>query len=528
MSNTAIDLSKHRLSAHDWVVRNYITETPAGGRMDGSSDVLKELAGDGQYRTSSQRQLVQRGEREGYLRGDLRKAIDDIAHVSGAKFVPHEGPLVELNGSYFHNTWQRPSVEFSGRYLEHEPKVFGDFLNRWFIKAEEREFFVKWMAATICKPTWQVSMAVLLRSAQGTGKGCLWDTVIAPLCGEGNAKTMTLKQAMSEYAGFVYDSSALYVNEVYNDKKAAADKLKKLVTDRTAVKNGKFKDQAMTDVNLNVFIDSNAKFPLHIEKGDRRYWVPEFVEHKVDQKETAKWLNSEFVPWVSKAGGLQEIRDHLEWIATRISEGDFERAPNTAAKLEITAEDSSEDYEVELRDFLMDRRAFFKFTPAVLQSEKFPRLNTTIIRHVMKELGFQIKKRGSGNGRKSFYEHSDLRNKRGANPLPWSRENERHFVREDNQTNRVSTDGWPMWVAEIWKAIGQGRACATVDDGYLRSFIKQNKLWGHVVSIKDFPDASELTLIKVYQLRGKVIICDGEDLKHAEYLVNLANQLPLD
>ena len=525
MTNTAIDIRTHRKSAQEWVVHNYITETPEGGRIDGSSDVLKELAGDNQYRPSSKRQLIQRGEREGFHTLDLQKAMAHITHVSGSKFVPNEGPLVEVNGSYFHNTWHRPELEFSGTYIEQEPTVFGEFLDRWFVKSEERLFFLSWMAATICRPTWQMSLAVLLRSAQGTGKGCLWDTVIAPLCGEGNAKTMTLKQAMSEYAGFIYDSSALYVNEVYADKKATSDKLKKLITDRTAVKNQKFKAQEVTDVNLNVFIDSNTEFPLYIEQGDRRYWVPEFVEHRVDQKETTHWLNTVFVPWVQQQNGLQQIRDFLEFVALGLNEAAFDRAPDTAAKMTITSEDSSQDYETELREFLMDRRLFFKFTPTALQAERFPRLNTTKIRHVMKALGFDTHKRGTGRGRKSMYEHVELRRKKGADPLPWSRENERKFEQAERPKDTIITDGWPQWVADVWDAIGQGQAYATTDDGMLRQFIKEHQLWDRLAKINDFPDVSPYTLIRVYQLRGKVIICDQDELEHAKYLVEWANSL---
>ncbi|MGC6528291.1 MAG: hypothetical protein ACON45_09480, partial [Paracoccaceae bacterium] len=142
-----------------------------------------------------------------------------------------------------------------------------------------------------------------------------------------------------------------------------------------------------------------------------------------------------------------------------------------------------------------------------------------------KELGFQQYKRGTGAGRKTMWEHGDLRQKKGANPLPWSRENERKFEQVERPKETVLTDGWPQWVADVWEAIGKGQAYATTEDGMLWQSIKKHQLWDHVARINDFPDTSLDTMIKVYRLRGKVIICDEDTLEHAKYLVELANSL---
>ena len=105
-----------------------------------------------------------------------------IIHVSGSKFVPNEGALVEVNGSYFHNS-RRP-VEFSGTCVARTNSFGG---SRSVVRKVRGKvvFYLGWPQQSVGRR--QMSLAVLLRSAQGT-EGCLWDTVITPLCGEGNAK----------------------------------------------------------------------------------------------------------------------------------------------------------------------------------------------------------------------------------------------------------------------------------------------------------------------------------------------------
>ncbi len=158
--------------------------------------------------------------------------------------------------------------------------------------------------------------------------------------------------------------------------------------------------------------------------GDRRYWVPEYIDHKKSKEETAAFLAT-FSVWLD-AGGLQELRDWFELVVCE--ERMFRTAPDTEAKTEITTRDKTADYQVELQDFLEPRKGGFVFSVTQIQADRFRYLAERDIAAVLREMGF-IEKRRLSYGRARLWEHTDLVVSKDEKAHIWSKEAENSRLR---------------------------------------------------------------------------------------------------
>lgn len=322
-----------------------------------------------------------------------------IPYIVDTVYQPMQERLFDVNLATYLNTWNAPHIQASDNLdadME-RPAMWAEFLSRWFPLQDESDYFEKWLALTIRDPLAQCDVAVVLRSEQGVGKNFLFDQVIVPMAGEDNAPTVALKQLTDKFAGDLFSSTIILVDEVYEtDAKKTADKLKGLVTGRTQRAEVKYAQAKAVKTFFNLIITSNSVRPIHIDEDDRRYFVPEFIYHKKDKEETSRFLKS-FVFWLKSEGGLQTLRD---WFEVLVIEDDlFATAPMTAAKEEITAKDRAADYKVELGQWLREMRSEWVFATTQLQVDKFRYLSSVDIAMVLKDEGFEQVRMKDGSHR---------------------------------------------------------------------------------------------------------------------------------
>lgn len=358
-----------------------------------------------------------------------RRPIDDaIVRVVSNVYKPNNAAFVRLGNGIYFNTWKAPAYAYDHNLQITDEMLapWREFLERWFPEENERDFFERWLAVTIVKPEIHVDMAVLLRSEQGVGKNFLWDRIVQPLAGRDNCPTVTMKKMMNEYAGDLYDSTAILVDELYSNKKNAADALKPWVTQRDAFVNVKYKAQYKTTVNTNLILTSNTKTPLYIEEGDRRYWVPEFIIHKDSLDETAGWIAEVMVPWV-EGGGLQYLRNHLKHVVDETDFKLFNRAPFTVAKQEIIAKDTKPELKERLAEFLDQRRGYTLYITGIQDWPEFrERLSQTDIRQVLEDRGYVSGRPQGEDGKKTTaYRHEATWAARKKWPESWTSDKER-------------------------------------------------------------------------------------------------------
>lgn len=318
-----------------------------------------------------------------------------IPYIVDTVYQPLQERLFDVNLATYLNTWNAPFVQPS-EDLDHpsclqqemeRPAMWEEFLSRWFPLQEEKEYFEKWLALTIRDPLAKCDVAVVLRSEQGVGKNFLFDQVVIPMVGEDNAPTVSLKQLTSTFSGDLFNSTVILVDEVYeSDAKKTADKLKGLITGRTQRAEVKYAQAKIVKSFFNLIITSNSVRPIHIEEDDRRYFVPQFICHKKDKEETAKYLES-FVFWLKSEGGLQILRDWFEVL--KVEDHIFATAKRTAAKEEITAKDRTGDFKAELGQWLRGKRSDWVFATTQLQTDKFKFVSAHDIALVLKDEGFE-------------------------------------------------------------------------------------------------------------------------------------------
>ena len=235
--------------------------------------------------------------------------LDSLEFSYGDGFKPNAGTM--LPGKLT-NLWKAPEVKPAGITVSQEQvSPFFDLLNRWFSNEDERQYFIWWIAHCVRKPEKRIVATPLLRSEHGVGKGFLAETLMANLLGKQSVAVCALKDVVGDFNDVVEGKTLLLIDEVYKDNNTTTNKLKSIQGNSTIALRRKHKPSVTIDNYLNLIIASNSRTPLTLEKEDRRFWVPEYIHHKVSPQETGTFINDTLKPWWIQ-GGCQLVRDYLE------------------------------------------------------------------------------------------------------------------------------------------------------------------------------------------------------------------------
>lgn len=231
--------------------------------------------------------------------------------VMGEGFQPL-GPAI-LDGDLL-NLWRAPKLQPSGQKVTVDQVVlFLDFLSRWFPDDEERAYFTRWMAWTVRYPHRRLIVTPLLRSDHSTGKGFFAECLMTGLLGKKSVANTGLKSVVGDFNEVLEGKTFVVIDELYRNGEATANALKSIQGNSTFTLNRKHQPIVTVDNYLNFIVTSNDLLPLDLEAEDRRFWVPQFIKHRVDINETGHFLNAQLRPWL-EADGFQLVRDYLEQI----------------------------------------------------------------------------------------------------------------------------------------------------------------------------------------------------------------------
>lgn len=269
--------------------------------------------------------------------------------VMGDGFLPG-GPRI-LSGDLL-NLWTPPELQPSGNCVTKEQGApFLEFLTRWFPDYAERAYFTLWMAWTVRYPHHRIVATPLLRSEHGIGKGFFVECLMAGLLGEKSVANTGLKTVVGDFNEILEGKTFVVIDELYKDGSATANALKLIQGNQTFTLNRKHQPIVTIKNYINFVVTSNDTVPLDLEPEDRRFWVPQFITHKVDGNETSHFLNAAFRPWL-ESGGFQIVRDYLE----QLDLTEFypnAPAPMTPSKQEMIGLNPKE----ELAEFIADQIA---------------------------------------------------------------------------------------------------------------------------------------------------------------------------
>ncbi len=232
--------------------------------------------------------------------------------VYGEGFQPNGSQV--LTGGLL-NLWTPSSIESSGEVVStSQVPLFIDFLKRWFPNDLERHYFTWWLAHSIRKPEKRIIATPVLRSEHGVGKGFLAETLLTKLIGKSSVAVCGLKDVVGDFNDVIAGKTLLLIDEVYKSKKSTTDALKSFQGNATIPLHRKHKPTITINNYINFIITSNDHVPIMLEKGDRRFWIPEFIRHKEGQQETSFFINNKLKPWLLNEGGFQLVRDYLQSI----------------------------------------------------------------------------------------------------------------------------------------------------------------------------------------------------------------------
>lgn len=234
------------------------------------------------------------------------------------------GPLIDdgrRDWNVFQPTRVKPIKGDPGRWLA--------FLAHLFPDQAEREEVKKWLATLIAMPQIRMRYGLLLISTtQGVGKNTL-SHVLTPLLGADNV-SFPSEQAVveSQFNDWLARKRLVFVAEIYSGtSRAAYDKMKSVVTDDICTINEKRVKPYKLANWATVIACSNSLAALHLDKEDRRWFVPTVAE----TLKPREWWN-DLYRWLRGDGTgivLQWARDYVR-DGNHVQTGD--RAPGSARK----------------------------------------------------------------------------------------------------------------------------------------------------------------------------------------------------
>lgn len=233
------------------------------------------------------------------------------AEVDGITYRPGKPRLIEARGRREWNRWRGWGVE---------PKAgdvtpFTQLLDHLFAGAEPaaREWFVRWCAFPLQYPgTKLFTTAVLWGRRHGTGKSLVGHTLGA-IYGE-NFKEIGQAQLHSERNEWAIDKQFVLGDDVTgSDKRDDADRLKRMITQKTITVDPKYIPSYSIPDLINYLLTSNQPDLVFLEDDDRRNFIHEVMVGPLEEG-----FYVDYVLWL-ESGGAAAVFDYL----LNVDLGDF-------------------------------------------------------------------------------------------------------------------------------------------------------------------------------------------------------------
>lgn len=202
---------------------------------------------------------------------------------------------------------------------------------------EARFWFERWCAYPLQRPGAKLLTAVVLWGIhQGTGKTLLGYS-LARLYGERNVSEVNQEQLRSPYNDWLVDKQLVLGEEITgSDRRADADRLKALITQKVVRVSSKYVREYTVPAVANFFFTSNHPDAFFLEDTDRRFFV-----HEVRSTPLPPRFYQDYAEWLRTEAGAAALLAHL----LRVDLGDFNPsgpALETRSKREMIEDNKSD------------------------------------------------------------------------------------------------------------------------------------------------------------------------------------------
>ena len=314
-----------------------------------------------------------------------------------------EALFVEHDHSIFRNTYKGPTLKQNATE-EKRPALWQEYLDRITppenvcilpdgTEIREQEYLEAWLAQRIQTPADPNTVVLVLRGAQGSGKGFLGDTLMKGLIGETNYQACSLDQMTGRFTDGLFSKTLVQIEEaVQSSRSRITEKLKAIATQEEHWVEAKNVNAKMKRKFFAMYLTSNVEDPVRVEENDRRFFITAFSNHLISQVESHKFYSEQLSVWLKDQGGYQAMINYFHTLD--ISGFNFRSAPLTDSKQRLM-ETESNPLQAQQRAtlFLQDSYKDYAFTPESVQ--KHWRLSNYHAKEALKKAGFVSVRRRS-------------------------------------------------------------------------------------------------------------------------------------
>lgn len=259
---------------------------------------------------------------EEWLKSPARNKVDEIIYEPG----PLSASVYEIKNGKL-NQWQGWGCEPRKGSVE----LWLDLTRRLITNREEHNYFLQWCAYQIQHPGIKLKQAVLLHGNwQGTGKSLIGVT-LQRIFGKSNFAKIDAANLHNRFNSVFEGKQFIHVEEVSpvnSNKYTWGDQVKLLITEEELTIERKHMERYVMRNCANYLFTSNHLYPIHLEEGDRRFFVI-WVENK---PEPAKYYR-QYCNWLEKGGVEAIFYFLLHYDLTGFDP--YAPAISTASKLEL-------------------------------------------------------------------------------------------------------------------------------------------------------------------------------------------------
>lgn len=339
----------------------------------------------------------------------VEETFKPMSGVFTSKNYRRVRPLTgEMDGCFSVNTWKpfvcverhlispEEHAEASGKLIELFTRLLPD--------DEQFKVCLDWFAHLIQKPWERPTWHLMWPANTGLGKGFLFTQVMYPLL-EGQAWQVN---KFSQITGKHSTANRGNLFVMIDDAQASDSQelqMKSLLTEKRVLCEPKFQEEQYVEVYSRYLLASNEKVPMDLAENDRRWYVVDYIDHRVSPTETDSYF-ADLNKWLSvdthkKHSAMWHFLN--EWpISTDLSG----RPPVTKAKEQVI-EQSEPDLVQELIAYFGKEGTETRVLYKELFAESYRwKLSDKTFSEAMAHLGFEKKKMSraiAGVGKKTYY-----------------------------------------------------------------------------------------------------------------------------
>lgn len=260
--------------------------------------------------------------------------------VLGHIFQPGGEEFVNNYGSLWCNTYRPFQPIHTNKQIS---PLFPAFLERLLPDDADRHTCVQYLAHAIQKPHERPSWHLLLVSESGTGKGFLFNEILAPLLLH-TSIAQSFTKVTSQFSTILEDNLMCLLDDPRKGSEETMTRLKSILSEESALVEHKGETARMVRTYTRFILASNLDRPLRLDEDDRRWFAPAKLVHKVSKEETQEFVSA-LATWLKEPESLSLIyRWFMEYDLTGFNPKHIEQTEQLKAMIGMSKNALDEVY----------------------------------------------------------------------------------------------------------------------------------------------------------------------------------------